>query len=75
MSTSLTDFLLDLAQDPKKADAFREDPRKVMAEAGLSKEDQELLRRGDPQAIKEAIDTEKTGGEYLTIVFITVVFD
>lgn len=75
MATSLTDFLLDLAQDPQKAQAFKEKPKEVMAEAGLSEEDQELLLSGDPQAIKEAIDTEKTGGEYVTVIFISVVFD
>ncbi|HSM57358.1 MAG TPA: IniB N-terminal domain-containing protein [Candidatus Sulfomarinibacteraceae bacterium] len=75
MSTSLTDFLLDLAQDPQKAEAFKENPKEMMAEAGLSDEDQELLLSGDPQAIKEAIDTDKTAGEFVTVVFISVVFD
>lgn len=70
MSAALTDFLLELAQDPEKAEAFKKDPDKVMAEAGLSEEDQKLLRSGDPQAIREAIDEERLGDSYVTVIFI-----
>jgi hypothetical protein len=75
MSAALTDFLLELAQDPEKADAFKENPRQVMADAGLSEEDQELLLSGDPQAIRNAIDEERLGGNYVTIIFMSVVHD
>ncbi len=71
MSAALTDFLLELVQNPEKAEAFRKDPNKVMAEAGLSEEDQKLLRSGDPQAIRAAIDKDRLGDSYITIIYLS----
>jgi hypothetical protein len=75
MSISLTDFLIDLAQDPQKTEAFKENPRQVMSDAGLSKEDQDLLLSGDPQAISEAVDADRVAEEMSALVFITVLHD
>jgi hypothetical protein len=69
---TLTDFLIDLASDPQKTDEFKKDPKKVMTEAGLSQSDQELLLRGDRDALQAAVDKEKTGDQIVTIVFVSV---
>lgn len=75
MSASLTTFLLDLAQDPQKTEAFKQNPKQTMMDAGLSEDDQSLLLSGNPQAIQQAIDTEKLGASLVTIIFISVIFD
>lgn len=46
-----------------------------MSDAGLSKEDQELLLSGDPQAISEAVDADRVAEEMSALVFITVLHD
>jgi hypothetical protein len=69
---TLTDFLIELANDPQKAADFKKDPKKVMTEAGLSQADQELILSGDPQALRAAVDEEKIGDQIVTIVFVSV---
>lgn len=72
---NLTDFLIDLASNPKLAKKFKKDPKKVMKKAGLSKADRKLMLSGDPQAVREAIDAEKLGDLIVTIVFVSVVLN
>lgn len=72
---NLTDFLIDLASNPKLAKKFKKDPNKVMKKAGLSKADRKLMLSGDPQAVREAIDAEKLGDLIVTIVFVSVVLN
>ena len=73
--TTLTDFLLNLAEDPRQAEAFKANPRQVLEESGLSEEDQKILLSGDPQAIRAAIDSDKLAGKIVTIIFITGMMD
>ncbi len=72
---NLTDFLIELASDPKKAAKFTKKPKKVMKKAGLSKEDRKLLLSGDSQAIRDAVDSEKFGDQIVTIIFVSVILD
>lgn len=69
---NLTDFLIELASDPQKAAEFKQDPKKVMADAGLSQADQDLILQGDPQAIRNAVDEEKIGDQIVIIMFVSV---
>jgi len=49
MDSYLTDFMVNLGEDPSSLAAFRENPSAVMAEAGLSDEDVAaiLSKRGE----------------------------
>lgn len=69
---NLTDFLIELASDPQKAAEFKQDPQKVMADAGLSQADQNLILQGDPQAIRNAVDEEQIGDQIVIIMFVSV---
>ena len=72
---NLTDFLIELAQNPKLAASFKENPKKVMSDAELSDADQEILLSGDPQAVRDAVDGEKIAGHIVTIVFVSVLLN
>jgi hypothetical protein len=69
---TLTDFLIELASDPNLASQFMDNPQQVMADAGLSQADQDLLMSGDPQAIRNAVDEEKIGDQIVIIMFVSV---
>lgn len=72
---TLTDFLIELASNPKLTKKFKKNPKKVMKKAGVSKEDRKLILSGDPQAVREAIDVEKLGDQIVTIVFVSVLLN
>jgi hypothetical protein len=69
---NLTDFLIELAENPNLAAEFKANPNQVMENAGLSEADQEIFLSGDPQAVRHAIDAEKLGDRIVTIVFVSV---
>jgi hypothetical protein len=56
---NIREFVLYLGENPYKFLAAKQDADAVMEEAGLSEEDQAILKSGDMQLISEAI----TGGE------------
>jgi hypothetical protein len=51
-------YLVQLAQDPALAKAFRENPERAMVEAGLSEEDRDLILSGSALALRTAIREE-----------------
>jgi hypothetical protein len=59
MATPLIDYLVDVDLDPKKALAFRKNPKAVMAAAGLSDDHQAALQSRDASAIGGAIYAER----------------
>jgi hypothetical protein len=52
------DFLLELAEDPELLARYRDDPTRVLAESGLTDEQQEILRSNDLKRIRDAIRAE-----------------
>jgi hypothetical protein len=52
------DFLLELAEDPDLLARYRDDPARVLAESGLTDEQQEILRSNDLKRIRDAIRAE-----------------
>lgn len=70
---NLTDFLIELANDPQKATDFKNDPIKVMTDAGLSQADQDLILAGDPQALRNAVNEEQIGDQIVIIMFVSVI--
>jgi hypothetical protein len=52
------DFLLELAEDAELLARYRDDPAQVLAESGLTDEQQEILRSNDLKRIRDAIRAE-----------------
>jgi hypothetical protein len=52
------DFLLELAEDAELLARYRDDPARVLAESGLTDEQQEILRSNDLKRIRDAIRAE-----------------
>lgn len=57
---TLLEFLTALSTDAEKYAAFQDNPEKTMEEAGISPEEQELLKSNDEQRIREYLH-EKSG--------------
>ena len=54
-SDNLRRFLMDLAEDPAKVQQLQSDPHGLMADAGLSESEKQLVLSGDRQALEEAL--------------------
>ncbi len=52
--SKLIEFLKRLGAEPELAKAYEENPRKVMEEAGLNKEEMALLQEGDTKKLEAA---------------------
>lgn len=68
--TSLSDFLLGLAEDPARLEEYKGDQEGVLATSSLSTEDQEVLRSNDPQRIKAALGDVSAMAVVIVIVII-----
>jgi hypothetical protein len=66
--TTLVDYLVKLDTSPKEARAFRSNPKKAMASAGLSKKHQAALESRNPQRIRELILVENPVEAALCII-------
>jgi len=60
-SKTITDYLVELADDPARLDEYLEDPERALASAGLATEDRAALRSGDLLRVREAV-TAASGG-------------
>jgi len=68
--SNLKKLLIDLSSEPSVLKSFKDDPEKAMSAAGLSEEEKETVRSGDPSRIKAVFDE---GPEALTSVVVVVV--
>jgi hypothetical protein len=59
METRLVDYLVDMELDAGKATAFRKDPGRAMAAAGLSKKHRMILQSRNPSRIQRAVFAER----------------
>ena len=55
MASRFTHFLLNLGEDPQLLEKFKQNPDRVMDEAGLTPAEKTLLLSGDAQLIRSAI--------------------
>jgi Aromatic-ring-opening dioxygenase LigAB, LigA subunit len=55
MSNSLNNFLVDLACDPARMDAFLADPSRVVNESSLSADERAAVLTRDADRIREAL--------------------
>jgi hypothetical protein len=58
MASNLAGFLQDVANDPAKLGQFRQAPDATMNAAGLTPDQQAVLKSKDPQKIRQAVITE-----------------
>ncbi len=54
----LQKFLLDLSEQPGLRTQFKESPDEIMTAAGLTEEEQALVRSGDEKAIRSYLGDE-----------------
>ena len=59
MSKQFARFLQTLGEDPNTLEQYKEDPDRIMKEAGLTQDDRQSMLSGDPKKIRQAL----AGGE------------
>lgn len=52
MAKQAADFITNLSRDPKLRASFKKDPDGTMDAHGLSAQDKEVLKSGDPEKIR-----------------------
>jgi Aromatic-ring-opening dioxygenase LigAB, LigA subunit len=61
------EFLTELADDPELLGRYREDPEAVLAESGLTEEQQEIVRSNDLARIRDAVRAEYQRAEIFVV--------
>ena len=61
-------FLLDVAGDPEKHAAWKEDPKGTMTAAGIDDEDQKVLMSGDLQQVRTHLGEDDPPGCILLMI-------
>ena len=74
MATNLTNYVLQLAQDPAALEQLQQNPQAAFENAGLSPAEQAVLTSGDPRTITTAIATDlgMTSPDLSSVVVITL---
>jgi hypothetical protein len=57
-SVTLGRFLTSLADDPQLVEQYYENPERAMRDAGLSREDRDLILKGETEQILKAVQEE-----------------
>ena len=60
MSSTLQEFLVDLASDPDTVQRFKSDPDGEMSRAGLTAEEAAAVRAGDADSIRKALGIDSS---------------
>ena len=68
MSKKSADLINKLSTDPAFRQRFRANPDQVMDEEGLSAEDKEVMKSGDPDKIKAHLGDDAPPGCFLLFV-------
>ena len=68
MADKIADFLAGMADDPSKREAFKKNPDAQLAQSGLSQEQRRLLKSGDHDRIRKAIE-EESGPDAIAVMF------
>ena len=70
MATKLSDFLIEVSQNPEKLEDYALNRDQVLAESGLSREHQEALATDDLTKVREEIEKERPGEEVRVVFFV-----
>ena len=68
MSKSAADLIAKLSTDPDFRNRFRSNPDQVMDEAGLSAEDKDALKSGDPDRIRQHLGDDAPPGCFVMFI-------
>ena len=68
-TTSLGDFLVQLAQEGERLQSFLRNPERAMADAGLSYDDRDLVLGGNVDEIYRRIAEQLEGATAVLIVY------
>jgi hypothetical protein len=60
MTKKLSDFLIELSDNPTEVTTFAADPDAFVDRSELSEQDKKLLKSGNVQAIEEKIQADET---------------
>src|SRR5688572_3428033 len=60
MAEKLSDFLIELSNDPAEVQAFVADPDTFLDRSGLAEHDKKIIKSGDIDAIQETIQADET---------------
>ena len=71
----LRNYLFELAQDPIRARAFREDPDRALADADLSPQQREVLKSRDPSRIRAALADRPAEDDLLFLSWLGSIAD
>jgi hypothetical protein len=62
MQQKVIQFLTELSQNPEMREAFKNDPDACMDAAGLSNEEKDVLKSGDPDKIRSHLGDDAPPG-------------
>jgi hypothetical protein len=68
-NTTISDFLIQLAKEPGLAKKFKDHPKKTVDDAQLSADAVKVLKTGDVEQIRAAVEAEQPGSTVALIVF------
>jgi len=58
MASKFTDFLISFGDDPNQVQAFEQNPQAVMANAGLTQAEQNMILTRDVQGIRNHLNAD-----------------
>lgn len=68
MSKKAADLITKLSTDPSFRERFRANPDQVMDEEGLSQQDKEVLKSGDPDKIRQHLGDDAPPGCFVMFI-------
>ena len=72
--SNISNFILKLSKDAKLQQELRKDPKATMDAAGLSAADQNIIREGDPEKIRNALSGHPLVPHDTVVVVVVAVF-
>ena len=70
---SLSAYLIDLAENPDKLNALKDDPSATLAASGLSEEEQAVIKSGYPAQLRASLGNVVAGDNVVVVVVIAVI--
>lgn len=67
MAKQAADFITKLSRDPKLRESFKKDPDGTMDAHGLTAQDKEVLRSGDPEKIRQHLGDDGPPGCFVVM--------
>lgn len=65
MTTAVRNVMSDICESPMVLESFKENPEAVMGEYGVPEDHQELIFKGDKEAVMKAAGMQEVGSDLL----------